>query len=315
MDLHFAELAAIVAPIYCVMAAGFGMRKAGVLTAEADRSLLRVVVTLLIPALAFDSILGNEAFRHPENLVLPPLLAFLTVALGIVVARLVAAAFRIPGDVRRRTFVFVTSVHNYFYIPLPLCQALLGREAVGVLFAYWMGAELALWSIALWQLIGHPDRRGWWRALNVPIVAIPAAIAGNALGVGEWLPGAVRNTLHLLGVCGLPMGLLLSGALLADHANRAMLRHGARVGLASLTARLVVLPALLLVAAKFLPFAPLLKAILVVEAAMPAAIMPIGITRLHGGDPAAALQIVLGTSLVSLVTVPFVIALGLRWVT
>lgn len=315
MDFHFAELAAIVAPVYLAMAAGFGMRKLGVLTAEADRSLLRVVVTLLIPALAFDSILGNEAFRHPENLVLPPLLAFASVALGIGVARLVAAAFRIPGDARRRAFVFVSSVHNYFYVPLPLCHALLGREAVGVLFAYWMGAELALWSIAMWQLTGHPDRRGWWRSLNVPILAIPAALAGNALGMGEWLPGALRGTLHMLGSCGLPMGLLLSGALLGDYANRAMLRHGARVGLASLAARVVLLPALLLVTAKLLPVAPLLKAILVVEAAMPAAIMPIGITRLHGGDTATALQVVVASSLVSLITIPLIIAFGLRWVT
>lgn len=314
MEVHFADLAAIVIPVYLVMAAGFAMRKVGVLTSEADHSLLRVVVVLLIPALAFDSILGNEAFRHPGNLILPPLLSFLSVGIGILVARVVAAVFRIPGETRRRTFVFVTAVHNYFYVPLPLCQALLGREAVGVLFAYWMGAELALWSIALWQLTGRPDRQGWWRSLNVAIVAIPLAIVFNALGAGEWLPSTVRSTFHILGTCGLPMGLLISGALLADYANRTMLHHGARVGLASLLTRLVLLPFFLLLMAKLLPVPPVLKTVLVVEAAMPAAITPIGLTRLHGGDTAVALQVVVGTSILSLFTVPLIISYGLRWV-
>ncbi|MCB1134495.1 MAG: AEC family transporter, partial [Verrucomicrobiae bacterium] len=51
--------------------------------------------------------------------------------------------------------------------------------------------------------------------------------------------------------------------------------------------------------------------LLVVQAAMPAAIFPIVLARLFGGQPRVAIQVVLITSLVSLLTAPFVIAWGL----
>ncbi len=42
----------IVAPVFLLMGVGYILRKKSILTAEADRSLIRVVVTLLLPCLA-----------------------------------------------------------------------------------------------------------------------------------------------------------------------------------------------------------------------------------------------------------------------
>ncbi|MEO8207268.1 MAG: AEC family transporter, partial [Chthoniobacterales bacterium] len=67
MTAQFFSVLQILAPIFLVMAAGFGMRRIGMLSAEADRSLGALVVTLLAPSLAFDVILGNEALTKPGN--------------------------------------------------------------------------------------------------------------------------------------------------------------------------------------------------------------------------------------------------------
>ena len=47
---------------------------------------------------------------------------------------------------------------------------------------------------------------------------------------------------------------------------------------------------------------------------MPAAIFPIALARLYGGQPQIAIQVVIVTSLVGIVSIPFVIAWGLGWV-
>ena len=60
MVAQFLFLLQIVAPVFVVMALGYMMRKIGILSSEADRSLTRLVVTLLAPCLAFDTIIGNE---------------------------------------------------------------------------------------------------------------------------------------------------------------------------------------------------------------------------------------------------------------
>ena len=65
--------------------------------------------------------------------------------------------------------------------------------------------------------------------------------------------------------------------------------------------------------ARVLPCSVELKRVLVVQAAMPAGVFPIVLSRLYGGDPATAVRIVAGTTLLSLVTIPLWIRWGLSW--
>jgi malate permease and related proteins len=311
---QFYFLLQIVAPVFVVMALGYLMRKVGILSSEADRSLTRLVVTLLAPSLAFDTIIGNDALAKPANWILPPLLGFGSIVLGIAISRWGAKLFRVPEGSVRRTFVFTASLHNYGYIPLPLCHALFDRDTMGVLFAYYLGVELAFWSIAVAQLTGHAEKGSWRQALNPPIIAIPTAIFLNALGAKAWIPSSLATTIHLLAVCAIPMALLLSGALIADHINKESLRHGSRAILASATVRIGFLPALILLFTKIAPLDAALKSVLVVQAAMPAAIFPIVVTRVYHGDMPTALQVVLGTSLIGLITIPLWIGFGLHWI-
>jgi predicted permease len=113
----------------------------------------------------------------------------------------------------------------------------------GVLFGFYLGVELAFWSIALAQLTGHTERGNSRLAINPPIVAIPSAILLNALGAKQWIPSSMQTTFHMLVVCAIPLALLLSGALIADHINRESLLHGSRTIFASATVRIGILPA------------------------------------------------------------------------
>jgi hypothetical protein len=54
--------------------------------------------------------------------------------------------------------------------------------------------------------------------------------------------------------------------------------------------------------------------VIVLEAAMPAAVFPIVMARHYAGDPATAMRVVIGTSVVGLVTIPLWIRLGLNFV-
>jgi len=304
----------IVAPVFAVMAIGFGLRRAGVLSSEADRSLTRLVIVVLAPCLIFDAILGNEALKHPENWLLPPVLGFASVALGIICARLGARVFRIAEEKQHHTFVFTASLQNYSYIPLPICAALFPGDTMGILFAFCLGVEVAFWSIALWQLNGHEAPGRWRRMLNPPMVAIPLALILNGLSAKTWLPTAAETTIHMLGTCAIPIALLLSGALVADHLNVGAFRHGRRNIVAGIAVRILVVPTLIMLLAWMLPVNEKLRAVLVMEAAMPASIFSLVVTLAYGGDIRTALQVVLGTSLVGLLSIPLWLGFGLHWI-
>lgn len=262
MIAQFFFLLQIVAPVFIVMALGYAMRKIDILSSEADRSLTRLVVTLLAPCLAFDTIIGNEGLANPKNWILPPILGFASIALGILVSRFGVKCFRIPEGNAARTFIFTACLHNYSYIPLPLCHALFDRETLGVFFAFFLGVELAFWSIAVAQLTGHSEKGRFRRAINAPIVAIPTALALNALGAKTWIPPSVTRTFHLLAVCAIPLGLLLSGALIADYVNWESVRHGRRTIAASVAVRILALPALIMTFTRFAPLDVALKSVL-----------------------------------------------------
>ena len=90
--------------------------------------------------------------------------------------------------------------------------------------------------------------------------------------------------------------------------------YDTRVTLASIFLRLGLLPVAFLLLAKFLPCPVELKRVIVIEAAMPAGILPIVIARHYGGQPLTAVQVVVATTVVGLLVIPLWLRVGLAWV-
>ena len=74
-----------------------------------------------------------------------------------------------------------------------------------------------------------------------------------------------------------------------------------------------MLPVAFLLLAKFVPFSPELKRVLVVQAAMPSGMMPLVLARHYGGQPLIAAQIIVGTTLLGVLVIPLWLYLGLAW--
>lgn len=318
---EFATVLLAVLPVFAVAAVGMGMRLMNWLTAEADASLLRVTIYVLIPCLILDSILGNEALARTENILIPPLLGFATVLAGLGAARLAVRWSGLEEDKSRRTFAFMVAIYNYGYVPLPLALALFDAETVGVLFVFMTGVESAMWTVGLTVLRGDTGRMQWRRMINPPFATIVAALLLNASGLERHLPdallaagGAVMAAAHMLGQCAIPIGLVLIGATIADHRKSISLTRDGRATLLACVLRLGALPILFLAAAKYLPLSLEMKRVLVLEAAMPAAVFPIVMTRHYAGDSATALRVVVATSLLGFATIPLWIRFGMKFV-
>ena len=109
------------------------------------------------------------------------------------------------------------------------------------------------------------------------------------------------------------LGLLLTGASFAPHLNDPRQLANPRIILTAWLLRLAVLPWVYLLAARYLPLAEGLKQVLVVQAAMPAAVMSVIVARIYGGQPLVAVQIILGTTALAVFTIPFWIRFGLQF--
>ena len=76
---------------------------------------------------------------------------------------------------------------------------------------------------------------------------------------------------------------------------------------------MIVMPMVILSIAKFLPVVVEFKQVLLVQAAMPSAVAPIVYARHYGANAAAAMHVVITTSIVAIITIPVTIAFGRVW--
>jgi len=307
------ELFRLILPVFALIGVGVALRRFHWIEGAAETSMIRLVVYVCMPCLVFDTIIGNPDLRNPGNLLLPPLAGFVTTAAGFGVAYLVARRIGLKAGTGLRTFALSAGVCNYSYLPLPIVGGIWGERAQGVVLVHNMGVELALWSVGLLVLTGASPLGGWRRLVTPMLITLVAAVGINLSGLAPYVPGFVGSMAHSLGVCAVPIGLVMTGVNLADYLDEPMKLLHRNVAIGACVVRLGILPALMLCLARWLPCSVELKRVLVVEAAMPAAVFPIIMARYFGGQPLTAVQVVLSTTAVGLITCPFWIRAGLAW--
>jgi predicted permease len=300
-------------PVFFIILAGFIARRVGWLNEAADRSLMNVVVNLLYPAFIFSYILGNEALRNPTNVILPPLIGLTTIVAGFGSIMWLARKLKIGDDRECRTFAFSAGIYNYGYFPIPIIALLFNRETTGVLLVYNLGVEIAMWSLGVGFILSANDPKPVWRRLlSAPVIAILIAVPINWLRVDQHLPNFAFESIDLLGKCAIPLGLLIIGATFADLAKGVRLFERIRIPATAVIIRLGIFPVILIFFAFVFPFPNELKAVMIVQAAMPCGVFPIVLARQFDGSPEVALKVVLATTIVSFATIPLWIAFGLK---
>ncbi len=312
--MSYWQLLLLVVPVFAVIGVGVAVRRVHWIEGEAETSLIRLAVNVCYPCLIFESVAGNTALREPGNLWLPPLVGFGVTFLGIRAGLLVAKLIGLQVGTGLRTFALSVGITNYGYLPLPIMAGIWGPESRGVLMVHNVGVEIALWTVGLLVLSGESLREGWRRIVSPVAVTLLLAVACNLSGLTPHLPKVLTDTIHALGVCGIPLGLIMTGVSLASFVDKPRELFDPKVSITAMALRLGALPVAMLLLAKFLPCSVELKRVIVVQAAMPTAMVPVILARLYGGHPRTAVQIVLGTTVVGIFTIPLWISAGLAWV-
>ncbi|NBR09660.1 MAG: AEC family transporter [Opitutaceae bacterium] len=311
--MSYGQLFLTIIPVFAMIALGVGLRRTRLISEAAESSLFNLVVMVTTPCLIFESVALNPALRQPGNLLLPPLLGFGLTLLSMIIGWYVARALGLTIGHGLRTFALTVGLTNYGYLPLPLMDALFGPESRAVLLIHNVGLEAAIWTGGVLVVSGLSPLAGWRKLINAPVIALLLAVVTNVTGVASYLPAWVMNFVHALAVCAVPLGLLMSGVSLEPHLADPKQLVNPRVTLIAWLLRLVVLPFLLLSVARWAPCSVELKRVLVVQAAMPAAVVSVIIARVYGGQPLIAVQIVLGTTILALFTIPFWLRFGLSF--
>jgi predicted permease len=307
-------------PIYGIALLGAFLRRVRVIVPEMDAGIMKLTIHCLYPCLILDKMLGNAVLRDPAVVGWGIGLGFLLITVGLALAYAVGRLIGLLTGSGLRTFALTSGMQNYGYLAVPILMALFpSGGALGVLFVHNLGVEIAIWTVGLMLLTGT-TLKSPKRLLNGPIVAVVVGLLLVASGgdaafdsqTGAMAGKMLRTVINYLGVCAFPIALLQIGTVIFDLIGKE--RLSLRISLGGMFVRLVMLPVVFILAARYLPIALQLKQVLIVQAAMPSAVFPIMMARFYGGRPGVAVEVVLATSAASLVFMPLIIRFGMAWV-
>lgn len=311
--MTYGQLFLTILPVFAMIALGTLLRRGSVITESAEESLFNLVVKVTFPCLIFESVAANRTLHEPGNLLLAPMAGFGLTLLSLAVGWHAAKALGLTLGHGLRTFALAVGLTNYGYLPLPLMDAMFGPESRAVLLVHNVGVEAAVWTGGVLVVTGLSPVEGWRKLINAPVIALVVALAANLTGVAALVPPPAMSVVHALAACAIPLGLIMTGVSIQPHLDDPKQLVDTRVTLTAWLLRLGLLPWVFLLAARFLPCPVELKRVLVVQAAMPAAVISVIIARVYGGRPLVAVQIVIGTTALALFTIPFWIRFGLAF--
>ncbi|TWU02668.1 AEC family transporter [Stieleria varia] len=309
-------IVASVLGVFLVMGVGAGCRQLKWLTTEADRTLANLTANVMLPAYFIGKFATSTEIGSVTTAWQPTAFGFCSTAFGFGIAYLIARSLGpkigLTTDVSQRAFALCVGIANYGYIPLPLAEKFY-PSAVIELILHNVGVDVALWSIGL-AIISGSGGNGWRGMLkSAPLWAVLISVALSELGWIKYVPAPILSAIGAIGACAIPLGLLLSGAIIVDFLKDGAWRGSPRTIFAAIGVRQILLPLIMLAMGRWLFASTDLRAVVMLQAAMPAAVFPIVLTKLYEKDTETALRVVLWTSIAGLVLMPAWLAAGTWW--
>ena len=312
---EFLPIVASVIGVFLVIGVGAFCRHRDWLTREADRSLANLTTNVLLPAYFIEKILEGPQYQSLHDAWQAPAFGFVVTSGGLLLsllfARVLGPWLGMRTDSSQRAFALCVGVCNYGFIPLPLAEKFYPDSVIDLII-HNVGVNLALWSVGI-AIISGSARGGLRKALlSPPFLSVVIALVLRYTPLGEHLPSPALTAIQACGACAIPMGLILSGAIIVDFLRDSSWLGSPGILISSLALRHAFFPVCVLSLAS-LAGSTGLREVLMLQAAMPAAILPIVLVRLYDRDTETALRVVLASSVVGVVTIPAWLAIGKWW--
>ena len=313
---NLATVAAQVGVLFALMAVGAVCRRVRLVDEASVKGIVNVLLLVVTPSLIIDS------FQRPfDSSMMHGFFWAFAIAVSAHVAIILFARLFSRGDDRSRPVLRLAMVFsNAGFMGIPLEQAILGAEGVFYGIVYVVVFNFFMWSWGLYEMkfkVESEKFKVGFRAKDLrPMVVNPGTV-GIAIGLPLFfasvsLPAILKTPISLLAGLNTPLAMLVIGFYLAGADFRRVIRMPSAY-LAS-AIRLVVFPLALL--ALLYPlrshFPREMMLALVTAASAPVAAMVSMFASKFSRDVDLSVGLVSGTTLLSIFTMPPVIALAME---
>jgi hypothetical protein len=300
MNLLLTILADDILPIFVVASVGFLLAR----RLHVDvKTLSRITFSALAPCLVFNLLVTSQVTTGEFGRIV--VFTMLLVAAVGMVARLVAIPFRLDRPALA-AFLIVVMFSNAGNYGLSVVLFAFGREVLARAAVYFVTSALLMYTVG--SVLASSGRIGVTAALH-GLLRVPALwgllAATVVIWTGATLPTAIARPVELLSAAAIPSMLLVLGM---QFEKGAWPERPGLVAAAAVLA-LVVSPLLGFLLARLLGLEGIARQAVIVESAMPSAVITIILALEFDVAPRFVTSVVVVTTLASPVTVSLLIAL------
>ena len=300
------QLTVIVEQIFIlalVAAAGYAAFKTKILNPETNKAVSRLVIYITLPAMLIASVADVPASVTGHTVWLLLGASFLTYALlgliAVTAPRLIRAKREDYG-----VYTFMAMFGNVGFMGFPVLTAIFGEKAIFLAAIFNLPMNLICFSLGILMIAPKGTKLKATALLNPTVVASVAALLLYLL---PWsLPTVVNDGFALIGQATIPLAMMLIGSSLAQLPFREIFAIP-RLYLLSFV-KLITCPFLIYLALRWLIKDPLLLGIATVLVSMPVATNATMLCIEYGGNELLASRGVFISTLLSLVTIPLIVA-------
>ncbi len=313
MDLFFGNVLTAftqVVILFIIAMVGFICHKTGIYTEKASRMTTDLLFYIVAPAIIVRSFAGMEYNRDAlKGLLMALFGGFFFHAVGIIFAKLLFN----KGD--RETaciFKYACVYGNVGYMALPLVQAVLGDE--GVFYCSVILVPFNLLSFT--HGVGIMQKKEDKKSFNLKKLIINPGVVGVALGLplflsGITLPSVIYEPISYIADLNTPLAMVMFGTYLASADWKTLFSDKRIFGTAFV--KIVAVPLITIFGLKLMGYGGTLFVACVLSSSSPTASNTVMFSAKYGRDTALASKVTSLVSVLSILTMPVMIAIAQSW--
>ena len=290
--------------LFVLIAVGFICGKKGILTDSASKHLTDIVLYVVTPCVMINAFQREFSFELLGKILTASLCAVLIIAGSILLARLL---LRDKDESRKKVLQFAVIFSNCGFMSLPLQKAILGDDGwfYGSIFVAVF--NIFVWTYGLVIMSGDKKQLSITRlAFNPGIVGVVAAIILFVCNIN--LPFIISKPVEYLSDLNTPIPMLVIGFYLSQaNFKKAFSDRGAYLAMA---VRLLIIPIVATFAMALFRLDSAIIVAFIIASSAPTAATTTMFAAKYNRDVELSVSLVASTTLVSIATMPLVVALA-----
>lgn len=295
--------------LFLVIALGYFLFKIKILDLDLNKRLTTLLLSVTTPAMILSSVLSTTVNQSMDAIFFVFLVGLAIYLIMPILGWFIVKVMRVPLP-QQGLYIFMTVFSNIGFMGFPVMKAIFGNEAIFFTAIFNMLFNLFVFTVGIMIMnygTGQKTKLDPKNLLSPGVIASLIALVIYFTGIK--LPDVISSTVSMVGDITTPMAMLLIGSTLANIPLKEVFSE-LRIYPYTIIKQIVV-PVIAYPVLSFIVKDPLILGVTLIMISMPVANSAVLFATQYDGDVTLAAKTVFMTTLLSIVTIPLIVALFL----